>query len=65
MCNSGFYCVVQQLHETAVDKGLTLLCEIGVDPGIDHMLAVRCFDEVHAKGGQVREQSEYSTGPRR
>ena len=27
--------------------------EIGFDPGIDHMLAMQCFDEVHSKGGKV------------
>ena len=29
--------------------------EIGLDPGIDHMLAVDCFDEVHSRGGKVRQ----------
>ena len=37
----------------AVEKGVTILTEVGVDPGIDHMLAMACFDEVHEKGGQV------------
>jgi len=27
--------------------------EIGLDPGIDHMLAMQCIDEVHSKGGKV------------
>lgn len=27
--------------------------EVGVDPGIDHMLAMECFDEVRAHGGKV------------
>ena len=27
--------------------------EVGVDPGIDHMLAMECFDEVKASGGKV------------
>ena len=31
--------------------------EVGVDPGIDHMLAMECFDEIKAKGGKVRDQS--------
>ena len=33
---------------------MTILNEVGLDPGIDHMLAMRCFDEVHDNGGQVR-----------
>ena len=32
---------------------MTLLNEIGLDPGIDHMLAMQCIDEVHDKGGKV------------
>ena len=27
--------------------------EVGVDPGIDHLLAMECFDEVRAKNGKV------------
>ena len=33
--------------------GITLFNEIGLDPGIDHMLAMQCIDEVHDKGGKV------------
>ena len=32
-----------------------MLNEVGLDPGIDHMLAMQCFDEVHSKGGKVEE----------
>lgn len=28
--------------------------EIGLDPGIDHMEAVRVIDDVHNKGGKIR-----------
>ena len=44
---------VQALHERAVDKGLLLLNEIGVDPGIDHMSAMKVIDEIKAKGGEM------------
>lgn len=27
--------------------------ESGLDPGIDHMLAMECFDEVRGHGGKV------------
>ncbi len=27
--------------------------EVGLDPGVDHMLAMQCIDEVHNKGGKV------------
>lgn len=39
---------------SAKERGVTILNEVGVDPGIDHMLAMQCFDEVHRLGGKVR-----------
>ena len=27
--------------------------EIGLDPGVDHLYAIKTIDEVHAKGGKV------------
>jgi hypothetical protein len=27
--------------------------EIGLDPGIDHLYAIKTIDEVHAQGGKV------------
>lgn len=30
--------------------------EIGLDPGIDHLYAVRTIDEVHREGGKVRKK---------
>ncbi len=37
----------------AVIYVLLLLFQVGVDPGIDHMLAMECFDEIHTGGGKV------------
>ena len=44
---------VQALNEKAKEKGLLLLNEIGVDPGIDHMSAMKVIDEIKAKGGEM------------
>lgn len=41
------------LHEAVQEAGICVLNECGVDPGIDHMLAMTCVDEVHAAHGQV------------
>lgn len=46
----------------ARDKGLLLLNEIGVDPGIDHMLAMRVIDAVRSRGGQVIGFRSYCGG---
>jgi saccharopine dehydrogenase-like NADP-dependent oxidoreductase len=42
-----------QLDEAARAAGVILLNEIGVDPGIDHMTAMRIIHGVQARGGRV------------
>jgi len=37
----------------AKEKGVILLNELGLDPGIDHMEAMRIIHEVHESGGRV------------
>lgn len=44
---------VKDLDKQAKEKGLLLLNEIGVDPGIDHMSAMKVIDEIKAKGGEM------------
>lgn len=34
-------------------NGLLFLCEMGLDPGIDHMSAKKMIDEIHADGGKI------------
>ncbi len=43
------------LDDTAKAQGILLLNEIGLDPGIDHMSAMRIIDRIHNKGGSVEE----------
>lgn len=38
-----------------MNAGVTILNEVGLDPGIDHMTAMECFDEVKDHGGKVRK----------
>ena len=33
-------------YQDAVEAGVTVVNEVGADPGIDHLLAMECFDEV-------------------
>ena len=35
--------------------GIIILNEVGLDPGIDHMSAMRIIDKVHHDGGKVEE----------
>jgi saccharopine dehydrogenase (NADP+, L-glutamate forming) len=43
------------LDESAKKAGVLFLNEIGLDPGIDHMTAMRIIDHIHGKGGKVEE----------
>lgn len=44
---------MQELDDAAKAKGLIFMNEIGLDPGIDHMSAMKVLDEIRAKGGHV------------
>ena len=44
---------IRSLHDEAVSKGLTFLCEMGLDPGIDHMSAMRMFWQARREGGEI------------
>ena len=46
---------MQAFDVEAKEKGLLFLCEIGLDPGIDHMSAMQIIDDVKRRGGQVSE----------
>jgi saccharopine dehydrogenase (NADP+, L-glutamate forming) len=44
---------MRALDGRAKEKGVILLNELGLDPGIDHMEAMRVIHEVHDAGGSV------------
>ena len=44
---------MKSLHDKAVEAGVNILCEMGLDPGMDHMSAKKIIDEVQADGGRV------------
>lgn len=44
---------MQELDEAVKEKGLVFMNEIGVDPGIDHMSAMKVIDEIRDKGGEI------------
>jgi saccharopine dehydrogenase-like NADP-dependent oxidoreductase len=46
---------MRALDSQAREAGIIILNEIGLDPGIDHMSAMRIIDHIHAKGGAVIE----------
>ncbi|MFO8067246.1 MAG: saccharopine dehydrogenase C-terminal domain-containing protein [Bacteroidales bacterium] len=46
---------MKALDQAAKDAGIIILNELGLDPGIDHMSAMRIIDHVHNKGGKIEE----------
>ncbi|MCJ1392342.1 Saccharopine dehydrogenase [NADP(+), L-glutamate-forming] [Xylographa bjoerkii] len=42
-----------ELEEDAKKAGITVMNEIGLDPGIDHLYAVKTINEVHQEGGKI------------
>jgi len=46
---------MKALDQEARNAGIIILNEIGLDPGIDHMSAMRIIDHIHDKGGNVDE----------
>ena len=44
-----------EFDAAAKEAGVVIFNEIGLDPGIDHLYAVKTIEEVHEKGGKVRK----------
>ena len=53
---------IAALNDKAVEKGVLLLNEIGLDPGIDHMSAKKVIDEIHADGGEIHTFKSFCGG---
>lgn len=46
---------MKELDQDAREAGVIILNEIGLDPGIDHMSAMRIIDQVHQNEGAILE----------
>ena len=53
---------IRELDSDAQKKGILLLTEIGLDPGIDHMSAASLVNRIRSKGGFVRNFQSYGGG---
>jgi saccharopine dehydrogenase-like NADP-dependent oxidoreductase len=53
---------VRRLDYQARQKGLLLFNELGVDPGIDHMSAMRVINAIRAKGGKLTGFRSFTGG---
>jgi saccharopine dehydrogenase (NADP+, L-glutamate forming) len=53
---------MEQLHHAAEERELLFLNEMGVDPGIDHMSAMRVIDRIKAEGGVMTGFESFTGG---
>lgn len=53
---------MMELDEAAKEAGVLVLNEIGLDPGIDHMSAMKVIDEIKADGGVMKGFESYCGG---
>lgn len=53
---------MQEQNGAAQAAGVTILNEVGVDPGIDHMSAMRIIDSVRSRGGRIVSFRSYCGG---
>ncbi len=53
---------VRALDADAQRRGVLILSELGLDPGIDHMSAMALLDRIRLEGGRVRAFRSYGSG---
>lgn len=51
-----------KLFDRAKSKGIIILNELGLDPGIDHLLAMRFFDQVKSRKGEITSFTSWCGG---
>ncbi|KAH7342258.1 saccharopine reductase [Rhexocercosporidium sp. MPI-PUGE-AT-0058] len=51
-----------ELDAAAKEAGITVMNEIGLDPGIDHLYAIKTIEEVHKAGGKITSFLSYCGG---
>jgi saccharopine dehydrogenase-like NADP-dependent oxidoreductase len=53
---------VSALKNEVAEKGLLFLCEMGLDPGIDHMSAMQLIHRIKASGGSITSFKSHCGG---
>lgn len=53
---------MMELDQQCKDAGITVMNEIGLDPGIDHLYAIKTIEEVHNAGGKINSFLSYCGG---
>lgn len=53
---------MRSFGENARQSGVIFLNEVGLDPGLDHMSAMKIIDDIKSRGGRVTNFSSYCGG---
>ncbi|XP_069832690.1 alpha-aminoadipic semialdehyde synthase, mitochondrial [Dendropsophus ebraccatus] len=53
---------MKELQQSVEDAGITIVGEMGLDPGLDHMLAMECFDKAKDVGAKVESYISFCGG---
>lgn len=53
---------MEALDEAAKEAGVVMINEIGVDPGIDHLSAMKLLDEIRESGGKMLQFESFTGG---
>lgn len=53
---------MKELDREAKDAGVVIINEVGVDPGIDHMSAMKIIDRAKAENGRIKSFKSYCGG---
>jgi len=53
---------MRSLRKSCEEAGITILNEVGLDPGMDHMSAMKIIDSVHERGGEITSFSSVCGG---
>ncbi|KAF7837603.1 alpha-aminoadipic semialdehyde synthase [Senna tora] len=53
---------MSMLDDKAKEAGITILGELGLDPGIDHMMAMKMIDQAHMRNGKIKSFNSYCGG---
>ncbi|XP_013929333.1 PREDICTED: alpha-aminoadipic semialdehyde synthase, mitochondrial [Thamnophis sirtalis] len=53
---------MKELQKSAEAAGITIISEVGLDPGLDHMLAMECIDKAKEVGATVISYTSFCGG---
>ena len=51
VCASYLKPNIKKLNQKAKEAGITMVFEMGLDPGIDHIVTLKMIDDVRKNGG--------------